>query len=85
MTETKGIIKNEGTAETPLPGTAAIKAGAEARDNKTMTKPFKIRKRIGSTVYEVDVSFSPSSRETIDDKILRLVRGGTAGGKDGVK
>ena len=56
MTETKEIIKNEGTAEAP--------AG-----------PFKIRKRIGNTAYEVEVRFNPSSRETLDEKILRLVRG----------
>jgi hypothetical protein len=40
-----------------------------------LTKPFKIRKRIGYTAYEVEVYFNPASRETLDDKILRLVRG----------
>ena len=38
-------------------------------------EPFKIRKRIGNTDYEVEVRFNPSSRETLDEKILRLVRG----------
>ena len=37
--------------------------------------PFTLRKRIGYTAYEVEVRFNPSSRETLDEKILRLVRG----------
>jgi hypothetical protein len=36
---------------------------------------FNIRKRIGYTTYEVEARFNPASRETLDDKILRLVRG----------
>ena len=31
-------------------------------------------KRIGSTTYRVRVHFSRISRETIDDKILRLIK-----------
>lgn len=31
-------------------------------------------KRIGSTNYRVSVHFSKTSRETINDKILRLVK-----------
>lgn len=31
-------------------------------------------KRIGSTTYRVSVHFSDTSRETVNDKILRLVR-----------
>jgi hypothetical protein len=34
-----------------------------------------MRKRIRSTTYEVVVHFSPASRETLDEKILRLARG----------
>jgi hypothetical protein len=47
--------------------------------------PFNIRKRIGSTDYEVDVYFSAESGETMDDKILRLVRGEAVQGKEGKK
>jgi hypothetical protein len=36
---------------------------------------FKMRKQISSTTYEVEVYFSSESGETLDDKILRLVRG----------
>jgi hypothetical protein len=53
----------------------ASEIGAEARDSETLAEPFKIRKRIGYTVYEVEARFNPRSRETLDDKILRLVRG----------
>ena len=35
-------------------------------------------KRIGSTNYRVSVHFSQTSRETMDDKIIRLIRNETA-------
>lgn len=31
-------------------------------------------KRIGSTVYEVNVHFNPNTKETMNDKILRLMQ-----------
>ena len=36
-------------------------------------EPINLRKRIGSTVYTVTVHFSKTSRETAEDKILRLI------------
>ena len=42
-------------------------------EGKTSTgaKAADFKKRIGSTVYTVSVHFSRTSRETIEDKILR--------------
>ncbi|MDR1581127.1 MAG: transposon-encoded TnpW family protein [Synergistaceae bacterium] len=78
MTEAKEmteIIERVDTPEAPLRETAAIEADEGMGNNDAMTKPFKIRKRIGYTTYEVEARFNPASRETLDDKILRLVRG----------
>ena len=36
-------------------------------------KPLCITKRIGSTTYKVSVHFSKTSRETMDDKLIRLI------------
>jgi len=36
-------------------------------------QPHKILKRIGSTNYEVSIHFSQTSKETVEDKILRLM------------
>ena len=36
--------------------------------------PKTFRKRIGSTNYRVGVHFSRTSRETLDDKIIKLIR-----------
>jgi len=36
-------------------------------------------KRIGSTNYRVNVHFSKTSRETINDKVLRLIKNDTNG------
>jgi hypothetical protein len=74
LTETEGIIKIGGLTETAAPETAVSGAAAEPRDGEALTKPFKIRKRIGNTTYDVEVRFSLDSRETLDEKILRLVR-----------
>jgi hypothetical protein len=61
-------------AETAAPETAVSGAAAEPRGDEAQIKPFRIRKRIGSTTYDVEVGFSPGSRETLDEKILRLIR-----------
>jgi hypothetical protein len=73
--ETKEIIKNGDATEAPPPEMETIGAEVDAQDNGVLTKPFKIRKRIGYTTYEVEARFNSASRETHDDKILRLVRG----------
>jgi hypothetical protein len=58
----KGAIRmqtaTKGVAENPVAGQA---------------KPYKILKRIGSTNYEVSIHFNQTSKETIEDKMLRLM------------
>jgi len=41
----------------------------------TVVKPEtkKIKRRIGSTEYEVNIYFSRTSRETMNDKVRRLI------------
>ena len=48
------------------------KKGAEEKDNK----PLRLTKRIGATTYKVSVHFSRTSRETMGDKIIRLIERG---------
>ena len=36
-------------------------------------KPVIMLKRIGSTIYQVAVHFSQTSRETMNDKVTRLI------------
>jgi hypothetical protein len=48
----------------------SINGGQEQHDNK----PFTMRRVIRSTAYEVAVHFSKTSKETLTDKILRLIR-----------
>ncbi len=43
--------------------------------------PQKICRRIGSTTYEVYVHFSKTSRESMYDKIVRLIKNEAANGK----
>ena len=47
----------------------------------TPLEPHRLTKRIGSTVYEVNVHFSQDARETMDDKIMRIIRNDIQNGK----
>ena len=42
-------------------------------------KPVIMLKRIGPTTYEVAVHFSETSKETMGDKVTRLIRREAAG------
>ena len=59
-----------------------IKLNSETAKN---TKARVFKRRIGQTTYRVGVHFNRTSRETLDDKIFRLVRNESIGGKAGVK
>ena len=37
---------------------------------------FVLNRRIGSTVYEVNVNFNQEAKETMDEKLLRIVKNG---------
>lgn len=43
----------------------------------TRGKPALMRKRIGSTTYEVAIHFSRKSKEDLNDKIVRLIKNDT--------
>lgn len=49
----------------------AVNRAATVCQNAETTKFLR---RIGSTTYVVSVHFSQTSRETIDDKFLRLIQ-----------
>ena len=44
------------------------------KSTKRAPGPFVLRRRIGSTLYRTRAYFSESSQETVDDKILRLLK-----------
>ena len=54
----------------------AVKTTDSAKENQEHghTEPLIMRKNINSTAYEVIIHFSQTSRETLTDKILRLIR-----------
>jgi len=62
----KGAPMNNEATPNPVTDTAAI---PPAPDGGT---PDMVR-IIGNTIYEVTFHFSTTSRETMDDKILRLI------------
>jgi hypothetical protein len=52
----------------------AAKLIAKACDGFVRAEPLNMRKRIGSTLYEVEVYVKKTSGETADEKIMRLIR-----------
>jgi len=42
----------------------------------------RFSKRVGSTVYRVNVHFSRTSKETAKDKIIRLIKNESAAGRE---
>jgi hypothetical protein len=55
------------TATTPLKGESAAMTAQSERE------PLKLVRRIGSTDYTVSIHFNKKSKETLEDKILRLI------------
>ena len=55
---------------------AAVKTTDTVKDNQEHSHagPFKMRRTIRNTAYEVDVYFSQTSRETLKDMILRMIK-----------
>jgi hypothetical protein len=50
-----------------------MRTPAHGKDRKRGGKSFKMTKRIGLTTYKVTVHFSQTSKETIADKLIRLI------------
>lgn len=81
LTEIARNMKDTDSTGSPKSESAADTIETTAQGARPV--PFSMRRRIGSTTYEVAVYFSGEAGETMDDKILRLVRGGTLNRKDG--
>lgn len=59
------------------------RTGGAETSGKDRTVPMTMLKRIGSTTYEVAVYFSQTSKETVNDKITRLIQNEASGEKTG--
>ena len=53
---------------------AAKSSVAATQGGNTDAEPMKMQKRIGSTLYLVNIHFSGTGKETMDEIILRLIR-----------
>ena len=45
-----------------------------AKQNTTAPEQFVLRRRIGSTLYRARVYCNPTAKETLDDKVRRLLQ-----------
>lgn len=55
------------TATKPISGLSAATTAQNERE------PVKLLERVGSTTIEVSIHFSNTSKETMEEKILRLI------------
>jgi len=55
-----------------------------ATDENAIAAAPTITRRIGRTTYRVKVHFNPNSRETVNDKIIRMIKNESAGKAAGV-
>ena len=53
--------------------TNANASAVRTQGKSTHAEPVKFLKRIGSTTFVVAVHFSRTSKETVQDKVLRLI------------
>jgi len=44
------------------------------KEISSAAEPYRLKKRIGSVVYEVGIYFNQDAKETLNDKTLRLIR-----------
>jgi hypothetical protein len=67
---------------TEVPSAAGNVKRMETNEScENFTGPLIIRKRIGTTNYEVSAYFSRTSTESVEDKILRLALNDTLNGE----
>ena len=63
------------TGSVSLHPSAPAGAGRElCGNNYYNAEPLNVQKSIGSTVYEIEVYVKKDTGETIEDKIMRLIR-----------
>ena len=46
----------------------------QALKNTTTSEPFVMQRRVGSTVYNIGIYFTPEAKETLEDKVRRLLK-----------
>jgi len=53
--------------------TTAVKSAVRTSRGNAESEPVMLHRRIGSTMFIVNVRFSNTSTETLEDKLLRLI------------
>jgi len=48
--------------------------GRTVKSTTRASEPFVFRRRIGSTTFKVGIHFNEEARETINDKVLRMLK-----------
>ena len=51
-----------------------IETNTAGKQGNALAEPVRITKRVGSTTFKVAVHFSRTSKETLEDKLLRLIK-----------
>ena len=54
--------------------TTAVKSPAKTASQTSEREPLTMQKRVGSTTFVVSVRFGATCAETLEDKVLRLIK-----------
>ena len=55
------------------------------KNQTTAPEPFVLHRKIGSTHYKIGIHFSPDAKETLDDKVRRLLKNDLKAASENVK
>ena len=44
------------------------------KSSTTSPEPFVLQRQVGSTIYRVRLHFNPQAKETLDEKVRRLLK-----------
>jgi hypothetical protein len=69
------ILKDAGeVAAVVIGGGLLLRGTILTKEIYKTTEPIAMKKRIGSTVYEVNCYFNPEAKETAEEKLLRIIK-----------
>ena len=56
-----------------------------AKSLTSVPEPYVLQRRVGSTLYRVGIHFNPNAKETLDDKVRRLLKNELQSAPDNAK
>ena len=56
------------------PGSKTMEKQTQDKQTMASTESFALHRRIGSTTYRIGIYFNPNAKETLNEKVCRLLK-----------